>query len=90
LDPAPAMMVTCPAARAVRTGGSSVDRLTTFGLLDVQVSPVTDCPAAPSAFANYAIGYCPGFPGFPFSSPMLFGWRRPSDLVSQSFSRHPL
>src|SRR5580692_948444 len=37
-------MVAYPAARAVRIGGSSVDGLTTCGLLDVQVSPVTDCP----------------------------------------------
>jgi hypothetical protein len=39
--PEPAVIVTFPAARAVSTGGSSVDRLTTAGLLDIHVSPVT-------------------------------------------------
>ena len=62
LGAVPAKIVTCPAARAVRIGGSPVDRLTTFGLPDVQVNPVTGWPAAPSAFANCAVGYCPGFP----------------------------
>jgi len=45
----PAVMVTYPAARAVSSGGSSVDRLTMVGSLDVQVSPVTVCPEALSA-----------------------------------------
>src|ERR1700690_711060 len=49
-DAVPAVMVTCPAASAVRSGGSSLDRLTTVGSLDVQVSPVTGCPAALSAW----------------------------------------
>jgi hypothetical protein len=37
----PALIVTCPTARAVSTGGSSVERLTMLELLDVQVNPVT-------------------------------------------------
>src|ERR1017187_1520243 len=49
-DAVPAVIVTSPAARAVSTGGSSLDRLTTAGLLDVQVSPVTDCPVELSAW----------------------------------------
>src|SRR5271166_2236573 len=39
-DAPPAIIVTWPAATAVRIGGSSVDRLTTVVSLDVQVSPV--------------------------------------------------
>src|SRR5271170_3705998 len=46
----PAVIVMCPTASAVRIGGSSVDKLTTVGSLDVQVSPATDCPAAFSAW----------------------------------------
>src|SRR5438105_13857187 len=49
-DAVPAVMVTCPGARAVITGGSAVDRLTTFGSLGVQVSPVTGCPAGFNAW----------------------------------------
>src|ERR1700690_862594 len=49
-DAVPAVIVTCPAASAVRMGGSLLDRLTTAGSLDVQVSPVTGCPAALSAW----------------------------------------
>src|ERR1700730_4614522 len=37
----PAVMVARPTASAVRMGGSSVDKLTTFELLDAQISPVT-------------------------------------------------
>lgn len=37
----PAVIVTWPAATAVSTGGSSLDRLTTVVSLDVHVSPVT-------------------------------------------------
>src|SRR5207249_4336055 len=43
-DAAPAVIVMCPAANADRTGGSALDRLTTFGSPDVQVSPVRGCP----------------------------------------------
>jgi len=46
----PAVIVTCPAATAVNIGGLSADRLTTEGSLDFHVSPVTDCPAALSAW----------------------------------------
>src|SRR5271157_1353243 len=49
-DPVPAVTVTCPAASAVSTGGSSVDRLTTVWSLDFHVSPVTACPPALSAW----------------------------------------
>src|SRR5271157_6405766 len=49
-DALPAVIVTCPAARAERSGGASLDRLTTAGALDVQVSPVTGCPAALNAW----------------------------------------
>jgi hypothetical protein len=37
-------MVERPTPAAVSIGGSSVERVTTFVLLDVQVKPVTDCP----------------------------------------------
>ena len=41
-DPVPAVMVTWPAARAVRIGGSLVERLTMVGSLDAHVSPLTE------------------------------------------------
>jgi hypothetical protein len=37
----PAVIVVRPTASAVRMGGSSVDKLTTVGLVELQVSPVT-------------------------------------------------
>jgi hypothetical protein len=48
-EPDPALTVTCPDASAVSTGGSSGERLTTFGSLEVHVSPVTERPAASTA-----------------------------------------
>ena len=42
--PSPTVMVTCPGVFAVRVGGSSADRLTMLGLLDVQVRPATAFP----------------------------------------------
>src|SRR5215471_9307409 len=45
-DPLPAVIVTCPAATAVSTGGLSVDRLTTVASLVAHVSPVIGCPDA--------------------------------------------
>src|ERR1035438_881437 len=39
-DAVPAVMVTSPAARAVSSGGSSVDRLTIVGSLESQVSQI--------------------------------------------------
>ncbi len=49
-DAVPAVIVACPAARAERSGGSSLDRLTTSGSLDVHVSPVAGCPAGSNAW----------------------------------------
>ena len=40
-DPVPALIVAFPSPTAVRTGGSSVDNVTTVGSLVVQASPVT-------------------------------------------------
>jgi len=50
-----AVIVTCPAARAERSGGSLLDRLTMVELLDVQVNPVTGCPAALKALNRMGI-----------------------------------
>src|SRR5208337_1952332 len=46
----PAVMVTFPTASAVSSGGSSVERLTMVGSVVAQVSPVTVCPEALSAW----------------------------------------
>lgn len=43
-EASPAVMETCPGARAVIIGGSSVERLATVRSLEVQVSPVTTAP----------------------------------------------
>src|SRR5262249_12383709 len=48
-DALPAVIVTCPGATAVRTGGSAVDRLTTDGSLDVHGTPLTGCQAPAGA-----------------------------------------
>ena len=48
-EPVPAVMVTCPAASAVTSGGSSGERLTMVGSVEAQVSPVTGCPVEFSA-----------------------------------------
>src|ERR1035438_7829552 len=49
-DAVPAVMVTSPAARAVSSGGSSVDRPTIVGSLESQVSPARGSPAAFNAW----------------------------------------
>ena len=51
-DAPPAVIVACPAATAVRIGGSSVERLTTFVLLEVQdgCAPESLAVAAPMTF----------------------------------------
>ena len=41
---APALTMMCPGAKAVRRGGSAVDKLTTVGSLDVQMRPDTGWP----------------------------------------------
>ena len=46
-----AVIVTRPAASAVSTGGSSVERLTIVGSLDVQLSPVSVCPLELNAWS---------------------------------------
>ena len=64
-DPVPAVMVTWPAARAVRIGGSLVERLTMVGSLDAHVSPLTEARPDSAPLKTVQLVTVPAAPGFP-------------------------